>query len=181
MSTSWKKEYEKRNLQRKISIWGISLSGVAIVSIFVYMGILSVSLDQNCLGHFKRAADASTIETAEAELGIGLAYLEEKNLTTGYTSVLWKTPDEDIKFWYENIKSAKNELNSLPKNSSSMEKSNMLIKLRETLLDHGNKGSESITCPDGISRYPNNLFFALSLMGSLIVLGLFTGKLLNNL
>ena len=82
MSTSWKKEYEKRNLQRKISIWGISLSGVAIVSIFVYMCILSVSLDQNCLGHFKRAADASTIETAEVELGIGLAYLEKENLTT---------------------------------------------------------------------------------------------------
>jgi len=181
MSSNWKKEYEKRNLQRKISIWGISFSGVAVISILVYIGMLSVSLDQNCLGHFKRAADASTIETAETELRIGLDYLEKENLTTGYTSVLWKTPDEDIKFWYENIKSAKNELNSLPKNSSNMEKSNMLIKLRETLLDHGNKGSESITCPDGLSRYPNNLFFALSLMGSLIVLALFTGKLLNNL
>jgi len=185
MIGNWKKEYEKRISQekkkRKISIWGISFSGVAIISILVYISILSINLNQNCLGHFKRAADASTIETAEAELKIGLDYLEKENLTTGYTSVLWKTPDEDIKFWYENIKSAKDELSLLPKNSSNMEKSNMLIKLRETLLDHGDKGSESITCPDGLSRYPNNLIFAILLFGSLVILGLFVGKLLNNL
>lgn len=185
MNSNWKKEYEKKasqkKMKRKISIWGISFSGAAIISILVYMAILSVGLNQNCLGHLKRAADASTIETSELELGIALDYLEKENLTSGYTSVLWETPDEDIKFWYENIKSAKNELDSLPKNSSNMEKSNMLIKLRETLLDHGGKGSESITCPDGLSRYPNNSIFALSLLGSLIILGFFSGKLISNL
>ena len=181
MKTNWKIEQENRNTRRKISIWGISLFLTSILSTLIFMGVLGVKLNQNCLGHFKRAADASTIETAEAELKIGLDYLEKENLTTGYTSVLWKTPDEDIKFWYENIKSAKDELSLLPKNSSNMEKSNMLIKLRETLLDHGDKGSESITCPDGLSRYPNNLIFAILLFGSLVILGLFVGKLLNNL
>lgn len=181
MRDNWKKIQEKKAKQRKISIWGISLSFVFGIAVIIYIGILSVKLNQNCLGHLKRAADASTIETAELELGIALDYLEKENLTSGYTSVLWETPDEDIKFWYNNIKASKNELISLPKNSSNMEKSNMLIKLRETLLDHGDKGSESITCPDGLSRYPNNLIFSLFLLGTLIILGLFVGKLLNNL
>lgn len=181
MKTNWKIEQEKRNTRRKISIWGMSLSLTAILSTLIFMAVLGVKLNQNCLGHLKRAADASTIETAELELGIALDYLEKENLTSGYTSILWKTPDEDIKFWYDNIKASKNELISLPKNSSNMEKSNMLIKLRETLLDHGDKGSESITCPDGLSRYPNNSIFAILILSLMVPLAFFTIKLVNNL
>lgn len=181
MKTNWKIEQENRNTRRKISIWGISLFLTSILSTLIFMGVLGVKLNQNCLGHLKRAADASTIETAELELGIALDYLEKENLTSGYTSILWKTPDEDIKFWYNNIKASKNELISLPKNSSNMEKSNMLIKLRETLLDHGDKGSESITCPDGLSRYPNNSIFAILILSLMVPLTFFVIKLVNNL
>jgi hypothetical protein len=130
------------------------LSIAFIVTVF----IKNIHFDQNCGGFLERAANANTIEIAQAELKTAIDYIEKENLTSGYTSVLWKTPDEDLGFWYNNVKTAYNELDSLPEQSSALEKSNMLIKLRETLIDHGSKG-DSLTVPHGISRYPDNLFF----------------------
>ena len=51
-----------------------------------------------------------------------VVYLEEKNLTSGYTSALWKTPDEDIEFWYNNLKSAQLELSKVDSTTSTLEK-----------------------------------------------------------
>lgn len=68
---------------------------------------------------------------------------------------MYKTPDEDVGFWYQNLKVSLEQLQSLPPNCSELEKSNMLIKLRETLLDHG-ESAENTTSPDGISIFPNN-------------------------
>lgn len=117
--------------------------------------IKSVHFTQNCGGYLERAANANTIEMAEQELSRAILYMEQNELTTGYTSIFWKTPDEDISFWYNNVKTSYNELVGLDSAASALEKSNMLIKLRETLIDHGSKG-DHITIPDGISRYPNN-------------------------
>lgn len=170
------KEKTKRN--KRLVIAGLISSILYFIGILVAVVILGVKMNQNCLGHLKRAADASSIETADQELSIAIEYLEKEGLTKGYTSIFWKTPDEDIEFWYKNIKSAKEEIESLPKNSSPLEKSNMLIKLRETLLDHGDKGSESITCPDGLSRYPNNLLFLILFLSSFGLIFFFTRKVI---
>ena len=168
------KEKTKRN--KSLVIAGLISSILYLIGILVTVGILAVKMNQNCLGHLKRAADASSIETADQELSIAIEYLEKEGLTKGYTSIFWQTPDEDIEFWYKNIKSAKEEIESLPKNSSPLEKSTMLIKLRETLLDHGDKGSESITCPDGLSRYPNNILFLVLFLSSFGLIFFFTRK-----
>ncbi|MFA5319530.1 MAG: hypothetical protein WC387_04195 [Candidatus Paceibacterota bacterium] len=93
---------------------------------------------------------------------------KKNELTTGYTSVLYKTPNEDIGFWYINIKNSYNELIAIPDTASPLLKSNMLMKLRETLLEKS-ESSESVTCPNGISRYPNNLLFGIMLWLSLIL------------
>jgi len=106
-------------------------------------------------GHLKRAADANTVELATKEMEIAISYIESKNLTSGYTSIFIKTPDEDLGFWYTNLKSSLAELKSVNASASQLEKTNLLIKLRETLLDNGE--STSITCPEGISIYPYNL------------------------
>jgi hypothetical protein len=87
-----------------------------------------------------------------------IVYLESNNLTSGYTSVLWKTPDEDIDFWYRNLKASQRELENL-KSESALEKTNVLIKLRETLLDTGEK--TKVTVPNGLSVYPNNKLWAI--------------------
>jgi hypothetical protein len=81
--------------------------------------------------------------------------MEENKLTEGYTSVWYDTQEDDISFWYNNLKSAESELNTIGANASQLEKSNVLIKLRETLLDQ-DKNGEHVTVPNGISRYPHN-------------------------
>lgn len=122
--------------------------------------VKNIQFTQNCKGHLKRAADANTIELAKSELTQALVYAERHNLTSGYTSVIYRTPDEDIAFWYNNIKSSLNELEALPISVAPLERSNMLMKLRETLLDNSEEGT-SVTYPSGIQRFPNNVMWAL--------------------
>lgn len=127
----------------------------------------SVALKQNLTGYLKQAADANTIELAEERLGLALNYLEAEGLTEGHTSVWYETPDEDIGFWYRNLKASHRELQSL-KSSSALERTNVLLKLRETLLDGGEK--DDVTVPDGLAVYPHNL-----LWGSLMIAALIAG------
>ena len=118
-------------------------------------------MDKYCLGYLKRAADANTVSVAHRELSKALKYLESKKLITGYTSVIYTTPDEDIGFWYTNIKAAQDELVSVMKNpkSTPLERSNVLMKLRETLLDKSG-GNDKLTYPHGIAWYPHNSVYA---------------------
>jgi len=110
-------------------------------------------------GHLKRAADANTIELAKEEMEIVVSYLEKSGMKSGYTSVLYNTPNEDVGFWYKNLKSALEELKKITPEFTQLEKSNVLIKLRETLLDSGEKGLH-VTMPPGISISPNNSGYA---------------------
>ena len=84
------------------------------------------------------------------EMTKALDYIERNRLTDGYTSVLWTTEDENIGFWYENVKACKAELEACL-NSSQLEQTNVLMKVRESLMD-----GKELTIPCGISRYPNN-------------------------
>lgn len=151
-----------------LAIFALAVFGIAIKN--------SISLKQNCTGYLERAANASTVETAKEQLQKGIKYLEENNITSGYTSIFYQTPDEDIEYWYKNLKSSESELMKVDNTTSSLEKTNLLMKLRETLLDH-NKNGDSLTAPNGLSRYPNNqLWCVLFSVSSLIivVLGIIT-------
>lgn len=128
------------------------------VTIFGLRIAKKVEFKQNVSGHLKRAADANTIDLAEQELTKVITYLEANDLTSGYTSILWQTPDEDIDFWYRNLKASQLELQNL-ESESALERTNVLIKLRETLVDVGE--STKVTVPDGLSVYPNNKLWAV--------------------
>jgi hypothetical protein len=141
------------------------------LTVWTIVAVKYVSLQRNCVGYLKRAADANTISTAAEQLDKAIAYMEANNLTHGYTSVLYTTPDEDIAFWYNNIVASRAELAKTDSTTSMLEQSNMLIKLRETLLDAG-EHKDHITCPDGLSRYPNNLGWGLALIGTVACLAL---------
>jgi hypothetical protein len=145
----------------------LAFSGLFSVIIFGIVIFKGISLDQNCTGYLKRAADANTVETAKDQLQRAIYYLEENNITSGYTSVLWKTPDEDIHFWYNNLKQSEAELSKVDSTTSALEKTNLLMKLRETLLDNGKEG-DNLTYPDGLSRYPNNAMWGVLLTFALI-------------
>jgi hypothetical protein len=115
----------------------------------------NITFDIHCGDRIKRAADANSIELAREEMEAVVTYAEEKGYTQGYTSVLWRTPSEDVGFWYTNLKTALDELKTVPTNTSPGDRANILKKLRETLLDHKQNG-DTVTIPDGISRHPNN-------------------------
>ena len=137
------------------------LSIVLILVSIVLFGLRiskGIQFEQNVEGYLKRATDANTIELAEQELTKAIDYLEANDLTSGYTSILWKTPDEDIDYWYRNLKASQTELRNL-KTDSALEQANVLIKLRETLVDVGE--STKVNVPDGMSVYPNNALWAI--------------------
>lgn len=120
----------------------------------IYINYRHIEFDIHCAGNIKRAADANTVEIAKKELKTVLDYLEYYRMTEGYTSILWKGPEEDVGFWYNNIKSAYLELEKVKETTSQLEKTNILLKLRETLLDRND-----ITVPPGIVFFPYNVLF----------------------
>ena len=133
--------------------------------------VKSIKFDQNCGGYLKQAADANSVELAEQRLNLAIDYIEEHNLTSGYTSVLWNTEDENIEYWYNNLKQCQKEL-AATKNNSTLENTNVLMKLRESLTDSDRNGT-SLTIPFGISRYPHNLLYAILNTISIIIILIF--------
>lgn len=132
--------------------------------------VRNIQFKQNCSGYLKQAADANTPELALDCLNKALVYVEKNHLTYGYTSVLWNTEDENLEFWCTNLKACQKELKACL-DGTQLEKSNVLIKVRESLAD----GTE-LTIPDGISRYPHNLPFAILNILSIIVITGIVGK-----
>lgn len=156
-------------------LFGVMLCFPAVVwtTLRVYN---SVVFDIHCTGHIKRAADANTVDMAKKELDEAIEYLVENDTTKGYTSILWKTPDADVGFWFDNLSSSRDELSKVTPETSQLEKTNVLMKLRETLLDHEAKG-DSVTIPGGMSVFPYNsayfwlawIFWPMAVVGAIFV------------
>ena len=130
--------------------------------VFCTWGIVRIvkvtNFELNCEAYIERAANASTVELAKAELAKAIQYAEVNGLTEGIVSIILKDPKNDVGFWYENMKSAYAELESLPEDTTSLEKTNVLMKLRESLTDTNDNGVNVIV-PAGISIYPNNVMY----------------------
>ena len=157
-----------------MKITGIVLVIVGILSFCAWSTIRVVSnvqFNRKCGSYLKRAADANTIELARGEVQKAVSYAEKKELVQGYTNILWQTPEEDVGFWYTNIKAALDELNKTDPNTTKLEKTNILMKLRETLLDQGQTTNE-ITVPPGISIYPYNVLFCFWIWLSVVIAGI---------
>lgn len=130
--------------------------------------IKSIRFNQDCKGYLKQTADANSVELALERLNKAIDYVEANNLTSGYTSIIYRTEDENIEFWYNNLLTCKQELTECIE-SSQFEKTNVLMKVRESLTDQSEKGTV-ITCPPGLSRYPNNKMFAFVNFFSLLII-----------
>jgi len=119
-----------------------------------------VQFDLDCTAYLKRAADANTVELAKGELAKAIDYIEKNNLTDGIVSIFLKNPANDMGFWYKNLKSAYDELNNLTENTAALEKTNVLMKLRESLTDRDESGGTKVIYPMGVEIYPDNgLYF----------------------
>ena len=130
--------------------------------------VKSIRFKQDCSGYLKQAADANTVEIALDRIDHALQYIETHNLTSGYTSVIWRTEDENVGFWYQNICACRNELADCI-NASALEKSNVLMRVRESLTDQGEEGTV-LTIPEGIHKYPNNGLWGVLLFISIVLL-----------
>lgn len=139
--------------------------------------VKSIKFQQQCSGYIKQAADANTVELASERLANAIQYVEDNNLTTGYTSILWKTEDDNIEFWYRNLIACQKELQACA-DASQLEKSNVLMKVRESLTDESEDGT-TLTIPKGISRYPNNALFAIFNILSILVLVIMFRKIID--
>jgi hypothetical protein len=117
-----------------------------------------INFSMDCTQYLKRAADANTVELAKENLGVAVKYLEGRHLTEGTVSIFLYQPQNDIGFWYSNLRASQEELAKVNANTSQLERSNILMKLRETLTDQSQDGIR-ITCPKGISIYPYNRWY----------------------
>jgi hypothetical protein len=147
------------NRKNLLLVVGIALCLPLVV--FIGMRIYSeIRFDINCGEHMELASHASTTELALQEMEIVIAYAEREQATSGYTSVLWKTPNDDVGYWYQNLKSARDELRAVKSDTTQEARSQILLKLREVLTSKkGSEGKMEIKVPDGIQRYPNNALY----------------------
>lgn len=143
---------------KKITILATIISTIW-VGVMIWFSVLKIQFNQNCTGYLGQAANANTVELAMDRLDKAIETVEKNNWTEGYTSVLWKTEGENVGYWYTNLKASRAELeNAL--DATQMEQTNVLMKLRETLLDVGKRGTK-ITYPEGLYVYPYNLEFGI--------------------
>ena len=135
------------------------LAAISLIAFCSVRGCACIQFDKNCAGHLKLAADANTVERARSELDIALKYLENHRLTNEHTSIFYTTPDEDLSFWYGNLTDSREELAKISPETSQLERTNVLMKLRETILDDKGEHGTEVTAPAGIEIYPNNARF----------------------
>lgn len=129
-----------------------------------------------CGDWLKLAADAADIRQANHFLEEGIRYIEKKNLTTGSSAYFIHTPSADVGLWYQRLKKRKEVIEEVIERdakgeSTPLEISNTLIKLRELLLDI-EEDETKVTLPTKIWLFPYQLTFLFSYMisgiGSLI-------------
>lgn len=124
-----------------------------------------ITFDQQVEGYLKQAADANTTELAEEKLSQALEGITNRGLCNHggecFTSMFYRTPNEDVGFWRKNLEASLDDLRkmSAEQRADRLVESNQLIKLRETLLD-----SNHVTVPQGVSIYPFNLWYLLWVM-----------------
>lgn len=116
-----------------------------------------LDFEQNLKGYLKQAADAGSVYVAEERLSKAINYLDSHNMTSGYTSIFYKTEDDNVGYFYHNLIVCHVEIMRVME-ASHFEQTNELMRLRETLMD-----GEEITIPPSLYLHPNNkLFFLLN-------------------
>lgn len=143
-------------MKRTLLIFLTTVSSIIFIAWIVVRIVAAYQFNVGIDGHLKRASNANTIELAQVEIETSLKAIEKKELTSGNTGIIFKTPSNDVDFWYKNIKASYEELKSVEKSATQLEKTNLLMKLRESLTNE-----DGVISPVGISIYPNNLLFAL--------------------
>lgn len=128
-----------------------------------------ISFNVECEGYIKRAADATTAKSAKEQLDKVIDYADDHHLTEGWVSIILHQPENDVTFWYNNLVNARNGLEKAI-GTGQLQETNVLMKLKETLLDDTSDGVK-VTHPSGIEIYPNNkAMCALAIISAAFIL-----------
>lgn len=146
-------------MRKTAALFGLGLLIFALMGMGVPL-IKKIQFNIGCGGYLKSAADAPTVELAKPELDVALRYMEDKGLTRGHSHLIIKNRQADVGYWYTRTKEARADLDTITEESTGLEKSNMLMKLRETLLDDGESGTK-VTTPPHIPIYPHQWFWSI--------------------
>lgn len=134
----------------------LTISILIFISTITYRAVSDITFNKECGGYLELAANANSIDLAKSNLDKAIQYLERNQLTTGYTSIVYNTPDENVTYWYANLKACQHELDKYSVHpGTTLEETNLLMKLRESLTESSEKG-QSIIVPQGMSIFPNN-------------------------
>lgn len=144
-----------------------TIAGLVVLLLFIGTRIFfGIRFNQDIEGHLKLAADANTTELAQKQLKIAIDNMDKHRLCNSmgdncFTSILYRTPDEDVGYWRTNVEATYEDLSSMADEdrANNLIESNQLMKVRETLLDSGKNG-DKVTHPEGVSIYPHNTSFA---------------------
>lgn len=132
----------------------------------------------NQVGSYLQAAYETDDPTAaDKYLSTAIAYLDENKMTNGFTSVLYKSPSDDVGEWYEKLGVVAKEIHNAPVkpeglNTDEATKNGahptdpgksrwaaLMRKLGIVKVRPASKGEEpayvEVKSPDGISIYPN--------------------------
>lgn len=107
---------------------------VCIAGIVIMLICFRWSFSINCNQYLKRASDANTIELAAQNVEQALKYIEGHNLTNGNTGIFLTQPENDIGFWYANLKACQSELAKVKPETLQLERSNILKSTGRTSL-----------------------------------------------
>lgn len=122
---------------------------------------LSITFDRDVANYLKQAAMADTIEVATESLSLAIENFEIRSaVRDGYTSLIVRTPNEDVRAWYFKLKTCLQELEAMRKGASQMEKKNMLLRVRSDLVVYYQVIGPSPIVPSGIAVFPHNKLFA---------------------
>ena len=143
----------------------LTISIMIFIGTIAYYAVSSITFNKNCGGYLELAANANSIDLAKSNLDKAIQYLEKNQLTTGYTSIVYNTPDENVTYWYANLKACQRELDVFSVHpGSTLEETNFLMKLRESLTKPSSEEGQYIIIPQGISIFPCNTQLLLILL-----------------
>lgn len=136
------------------------VSLIMLIVLVITVCLKEVNFNWGCGDYLSRACNASTPELAAANLDQALAYMQAHDMTSGNTGVIWKQPANDVGYWYRNVLAVRDEVGTLSPSASPLERSNVLMKLRESLSDGGPRG-QTLAAPSLIAWWPHNTAIVL--------------------
>ena len=137
----------------KSAIISLITCALLAVGIRIYM---SVQFDIHCGSYMVRAANANTVELARDQMAVVIKYLEDNHITNGTTAVVRNDPTMDVGYFYNNMKGAYLWLCNIQSDASDLTRSNVLLKLKETLIKDSGDARGNVDVPRNISIYPYN-------------------------